>query len=233
MRVTQVVKTIQGEGLNLGKPCLLIRLEGCNLKCPWCDSKFTNKKNSGKEIDIVKLINDYNTVKHSYLNHIMITGGEPLLYQKEVNEIINSVSKNINFEIETNGLLLNDDSLLNNNVVYNISPKLDVRFYYKKQNIKSLKDIIDLYINVLQPKPNYTFKFVYKKEWENDILEFLNNFIISNEILIMPYFDKKEDFLKSNLDTIEFCIEYGYRYTPRQHIYLFGTDNSEYQKIEL
>ena len=38
MLINQVIYTIQCEGLNIGKPSILIRTQGCNLRCPWCDT---------------------------------------------------------------------------------------------------------------------------------------------------------------------------------------------------
>ena len=37
----EIFESIQGEGVNLGNPCIFLRLAGCNLKCAWCDTKYT------------------------------------------------------------------------------------------------------------------------------------------------------------------------------------------------
>ena len=233
MRICQISQTIQGEGYNLGKPCILIRFVGCNLNCPWCDTPYALKKINGtkyivnklKEL-ILKIIDDTD------ITHFMITGGEPLLYHNDIIEVYNKIintGKCISFEMETNGLLLKNN---HDNIHYNISPKLDIKCY-NDEEIKNIDDIIKLYNKIEIPK-NYSLKIVYKKEWESDIIKFLthNELYDLNKLYIMPYWNEKEDFHKANLDTIRFCINYNFRYTPRQHIYLFGTGNQEYLHIK-
>ncbi len=38
MKIAEIFRSLQGEGKNQGKPCLFIRLAGCNLHCTWCDT---------------------------------------------------------------------------------------------------------------------------------------------------------------------------------------------------
>lgn len=54
-RVNEIFSSFQGEGTNMGKPCTFIRLQGCNLACPWCDSKNTWKGKAFYEDDLAKV----------------------------------------------------------------------------------------------------------------------------------------------------------------------------------
>ena len=96
--INQILITVQGEGKFLGTPCLLMRFSFCNLCCPWCDTKY-----SWKESDVKMVITKENfavykenlktLLKEKKIKHLMITGGEPLLYvsnplfYKLINEI--------------------------------------------------------------------------------------------------------------------------------------------------
>ena len=42
--IIEIFDSIQGEGLNLGKQATFIRLAGCNLNCPWCDTNWKEAK---------------------------------------------------------------------------------------------------------------------------------------------------------------------------------------------
>ncbi|MDD3741342.1 MAG: 7-carboxy-7-deazaguanine synthase QueE [Bacteroidales bacterium] len=69
--------SIQGEGSNTGKAAYFIRIGGCDLGCRWCDSKESWKP----EIHQFVLISDIiNRVKQTSADTIVVTGGEPLIY---------------------------------------------------------------------------------------------------------------------------------------------------------
>ena len=40
LQVSEIFKSLQGEGTRAGLPCTLIRLAGCNLRCKWCDTQY-------------------------------------------------------------------------------------------------------------------------------------------------------------------------------------------------
>ncbi len=69
--------TIQGEGFNTGKACYFIRLGGCDVGCVWCDVKDSwdaSKHPVVKVGDMVKMVTE------SKAERVVITGGEPLMY---------------------------------------------------------------------------------------------------------------------------------------------------------
>src|SRR3981081_2752167 len=53
MFITEIFKSIQGEGTRAGLPCIFVRLTGCNLRCTWCDTAYAfhgGKKTSVAEV---------------------------------------------------------------------------------------------------------------------------------------------------------------------------------------
>lgn len=114
LAVAEMFVSIQGEGPSIGKPSLFLRLQGCNLKCSFCDTAGTQgyKKESFRtlsevrgEIERLVLANDV------YVTHLVITGGEPGVqvdalevlfsdkrWAKRIRQVIHSI------DIETNGL---------------------------------------------------------------------------------------------------------------------------------
>lgn len=72
MRVNEIFYSLQGEGFHTGTPAVFLRLSGCNLKCPFCDTKHESYTEMSEE-EIVKVVSAFPA------RTIIITGGEPLL----------------------------------------------------------------------------------------------------------------------------------------------------------
>ncbi len=81
MQITEIYKSIQGESTYAGLLCVFVRLTGCNLRCTWCDSEYTfqgGRKMATEEVrDKVSRLNPGGGL-------VEITGGEPMLQEKEV-----------------------------------------------------------------------------------------------------------------------------------------------------
>lgn len=102
--VSEVFESIDGEGYNAGFPTVFFRVIGCNLRCAWCDSRYTFQGDeSCKWMSVeesIKLVSSYN------INHITITGGEPLLEENKewmTNFIHSLLNNGFKVDVETNG----------------------------------------------------------------------------------------------------------------------------------
>lgn len=80
MQITEIYKSIQGESTYAGLPCVFVRLTGCNLRCSWCDSEYTFA--GGYRMTIEEVLERVQQLSSAGL--VEITGGEPLLQEKEV-----------------------------------------------------------------------------------------------------------------------------------------------------
>ena len=87
IRICEVFKSIQGEGLTVGSPSLFIRTGRCSVGCKFCDTKFS--WDSGREYSVEELLK---TVVESSLPEVVITGGEPL-EEEELPELLSEISK--------------------------------------------------------------------------------------------------------------------------------------------
>ncbi len=98
MRITEIFFSIQGESSHAGRPCVFVRLTGCNLRCTWCDSEYTFTGGERMSLDEVLA-----RVKSYGCKLVEITGGEPLA-QQEAFELIRRLADD-GFEvlIETSG----------------------------------------------------------------------------------------------------------------------------------
>lgn len=94
--LVEIFESLQGEGRNMGRPCVFVRFAGCNLKCPWCDTDVT-KRFSASLDELLAELGQYKA------KSVILTGGEPTM-QKEVPELVAALKKaGYWIGVETNG----------------------------------------------------------------------------------------------------------------------------------
>ncbi len=138
MQVIEKFTSINGEGLKQGELAVFIRFAGCNLRCSYCDTRYSFENPVYKD-ESVEEIMDY--VRGANVKNITITGGEPLL-QKDINELLEKLTnEGYNVEIETNGSIGIKDFINNSNISYTLDYKLPVSLMEKHMDIENYKYI--------------------------------------------------------------------------------------------
>ena len=98
--VVDIWRTIQGEAIYAGHPAVFVRLAGCNLQCPLCDTDYTSNRKTltpDELLDKVMLVRDREEL-------VVITGGEP--FRQNIRPFVARLVKNMfKVQIETNGSL--------------------------------------------------------------------------------------------------------------------------------
>ncbi|MBO4341280.1 MAG: radical SAM protein [Bacteroidales bacterium] len=98
-RVNEIFLSLQGEGFWTGMPMVFLRLSGCNLACPFCDTRHESYTEMGVE-EVVEAVKK----SAKECRRICITGGEPLLQLEE--SLIGVLhSEGFIIHVETNGTL--------------------------------------------------------------------------------------------------------------------------------
>lgn len=94
-RINDIFYSLQGEGRNTGRAAIFIRFAGCNLKCPFCDTDFSQYEEMSDE-DILNRIKSYPS------RFVVLTGGEPSL---QVDRLLVDLLHSHGYELamETNG----------------------------------------------------------------------------------------------------------------------------------
>ena len=146
--VNEIYESIQGEGLLVGTPSIFLRLQGCNLRCPWCDQPealtFSEKKMSLRTI--------LEEIKKFTPKHVVITGGEPFAHKELPNIVKTLLEEGYSIQIETNGTLWL--SQIENYVIYThitCSPKGVARYFVHPkilQYAREIKFVVDEDISV-------------------------------------------------------------------------------------
>ena len=100
MKVIELFLSVNGEGLKSGELATFVRFAGCNLRCPYCDTKYSYENPKYIEMSIDEIISKIESFK-AY--NVTLTGGEPLI-QKDIDILIKKLSdKGYRVELETNG----------------------------------------------------------------------------------------------------------------------------------
>jgi len=94
--LVEIFESLQGEGRNMGRPCVFVRFAGCNLACPWCDTDVAKRFSLSLD-DLVAEIGQYKP------KSVVLTGGEPTLV-KEMPELVAALKeRGYWIAVETNG----------------------------------------------------------------------------------------------------------------------------------
>jgi 7-carboxy-7-deazaguanine synthase len=110
MFITEIFKSVQGEGTRAGLPCVFVRLTGCNLRCKWCDTVYAfhgGTKTSVEEVlarvDELCRRGGEQSGTEATVPLVELTGGEPLL-QEEIYPLAEAlVARGYTVMIETSG----------------------------------------------------------------------------------------------------------------------------------
>src|SRR3984885_6165316 len=81
MQITEIYKSLQGESTYAGLACVFVRLTGCNLRCSWCYSEYAFQ--GGRKMAIEEVADEVSRLSPGG-GLIEITGGEPMLQEREV-----------------------------------------------------------------------------------------------------------------------------------------------------
>jgi 7-carboxy-7-deazaguanine synthase len=101
MRISEIFKSIQGEGRNQGKVATFIRCAGCNIRCRWCDTQYAWAE--GEEMAASEVLHQ---VRLLGSHTLCITGGEPLVQADLLLPLVCQLfEEGYDMDIETNGTL--------------------------------------------------------------------------------------------------------------------------------
>ncbi len=86
MHIAEIFKSIQGEGRLTGTESLFVRASGCNLRCGYCDTPYASWSPEGDDLSVEEILGQVEqlgrtaTERPSPVRHVIITGGEPMLF---------------------------------------------------------------------------------------------------------------------------------------------------------
>lgn len=221
--------TVQGEGPSCGRRAMFLRLGRCNLDCSWCDTPYTwdwTGKNGTVFDPAVEVSREttanvlYRLLEHGKPELVVITGGEPMLQRRALQEIVSLLGDaGVEVEIETNGTQRPTVELAAT-ARFNVSPKLAHSGVSRERAI-----VVDALLDfaALAHAGRAAFKFVVQTVDDLDFVDSLRDgyAIPPRQIWIMPEGREGGQLLKAGA-LADAVIEHGYNLSPRLHVELWG-----------
>lgn len=208
--ISEIFYSIQGEGTRMGERCIFVRMQGCLLRCSWCDTPYAlDLKHQEIMMNGIEL---YNQIKQYQCKFVEFTGGEPL-EQPNIIYIINKLlDEDYTVAIETAGY--KDISILDKKVI----KIMDIK--YPDSNMSNKNN----YRNIDFLSKNDEIKFVIASEkdylWAKELIykyrldNIVNCILFSPAFGIINYKDLAEWILRDNLN-VRFQIQlHKYIWTP-------------------
>lgn len=208
----------------MGVPSVFLRLATCNLTCHWCDTEYTwDWQNFDYQTEVVELTPEdiEGRIRAFNCPHVVITGGEPMLQQADLEPLIESLAADgYSFEVETNGTLLPTPGMLRHIGQWNVSPKL------RTSGNTSERREIPLALETFAPLPEAYFKFVVTSETDvEEVCALQDRYNLTpSRVLLMPEGRTPDALEKKNSWLPEACMRHGFRFTTRLHILLWGDE---------
>ncbi len=221
MLVSEIFASIQGEGQHTGTPSVFVRLSGCNLRCSFCDTPYASWSPEGEQMSVGEIVE---VVKQWWYPHVVITGGEPMIFA-DLNELAIALKKQDRFiTIETAGTVFQDLPI----DLMSISPKRSnstplndatwsVRHEQRRHVPEAIRSLFESYA--------CQFKFVIDQAKDvNDVLEYLDEFpeIDRRNVWLMPQAIEAKSLVEKMIWLQPLAMQHGFHLSTRLQIQQFG-----------
>ena len=223
MRIAEIFQSKQGEGLWTGVVSAFVRVIGCNLRCGFCDTTYASwQAEEGETLtveEVVARVLEYNT------RHVILTGGEPMLYSELIPLSRILSDHGLKITIETSGTLelpvccdlMSISPKLSNSYPWGATDR-DARLHEtNRRRPEVVRKLMETY--------PYQLKFVV--DAPEDLLEveeYLKDLKIArpDRVFLMPMAITVAE-MRSKAEWIApFAAQHGYRYCPRMQLEWYG-----------
>ncbi len=223
MKIAEIYLSIQGEGALTGAESVFVRTSGCNLRCWFCDTPFASWSPEGEDLSLGEILDE---VESHHCRHVVLTGGEPMLFAELVPLTAELKQRGMHITIETAGTL--DLPVLCD--LMSISPKLSnsapaqrrhLRWHRRHHETRHAPHVIRRLVGDYP----YQFKFVIDRKADcHEVERYLAEFpeVDRSRVWLMPQ-GTDVDELSQRAEWLKpYCRQAGLQYCPRRQIEWFG-----------
>jgi 7-carboxy-7-deazaguanine synthase len=223
MKIAEIYRSVQGEGLLTGTPSVFVRASGCNLRCWFCDTPYASWHPEGNDYAVDEIVAE---VEEWDCRHVVLTGGEPMLFAELIPLCEKLREQGRHITIETAGTLF----LPVECDLMSISPKFsssgpDPRQHPHWSRRHERERFRPEVMRQLLSGFEYQLKFVVDSISDIPELQaFLAEFPESDPqcVLLMPQGTTHEQLAERASWLEPLCQEQGWTFCPRRQIEWFG-----------
>lgn len=216
LNVQEVFATIQGEGPFAGTPATFVRLAGCNLQCPFCDTDYTSKRETYSPAELAHVVR---TTKHPLEelrksrppSLVVITGGEP--FRQNLTQFVTILlGLGHRVQIETNGTLWLDGFPFDKATIV-CSPKTGRINYDMAKRVHAFKYVVaEGYVH---PEDGLPFSTLGQLTQQSVARPPVGS---TAEIYVQPLDEQDDKKNRANLNAaVASCLRFGYRLCIQTH----------------
>ena len=228
--ISETFRSLQGEGALAGVPSFFIRLSGCNLRCRWCDTPYASWSPESTPRTLESIVAE---AQASGVRHVVLTGGEPMIFDA-IGPLTRRLDEaGMHLTIETAGTVVRRPGEIACHLM-SLSPKLAnstplagdprdpsgswrIRHEQRRWRPAVLQELLDAW-------PARQLKFVVTGPADlaeiDAMLEVLHGWR-PEQVMLMP-----EGTSTPDPDAVAWvvrqCLDRGWRYCHRLHVELFG-----------
>jgi 7-carboxy-7-deazaguanine synthase len=231
MRIAEIYRSLQGEGRLTGTDSVFIRTSGCNLRCGFCDTPYASWTPEGDYLSVEEVLAAVDKVSGTRsvpdtLDHVVITGGEPMLHPDLVPLCEELRRRAVHVTIETSGtryqpvqcdLMAISPKLSNSIPCADESPE----WVELHQRNRAVADVV----RRLNAEYDCQFKFVIGRPADcEEVRAYLAEFpeIDRRRVLLMPMGTRPAELASIEQWLDPYCRQHGLIFCPRKQIEWFG-----------
>jgi len=208
MKISEIFFSLQGEGLEIGLPTVFVRLFACDLRCSWCDTMYAVEGRDFRDHTVAEVVSE---VEKYGCMRVCITGGEPLIQIKEVEELASHlIGRNYKILLETSGHKMPPPILWTENATISMDCKCPS---------SSMQDRMDFDL-FMRLRAKDQLKFVIQDDEDYEYARaILSRYNIRANIIFQPTHGSKLGWITKRV--IEDKLEY-IRVLPQLHKIIWG-----------
>lgn len=222
----EIFASVQGEGVTCGLPSVFVRLALCNLRCSWCDTRYTWDWTAYDPATFILALPPEDVAarviqRATGPRNVVVTGGEPLLQQRALVPLAQTLrAHGLRTEVETNGTIIPAEGLARAVDQWNVSPKLA-----NSGNAPAQQEVPET-LAWFAREPGAYFKFVIvQPEDVQEARALVERYgVPADRVVLMPEGTEPAALAMRSGWLVQAAVRLGYRFSPRLHILLWGDE---------